>query len=86
MENPLHVIEHESILRDDAWTFLTNNQTNNQSVDALELFGGTCGVTRLAVRRKLITKPILDLVYGCDLSDQKNANDDLLTCEIFNPK
>ena len=39
-----------------------------ESEDTLELFGGKGGVTKIAVRRKLKTGPVVDLVYGYDLS------------------
>ena len=54
IEKPLNVIEHESILSEAAWTALTNHD----SVDTLEVFGGTGGLTRMAICRKLITGPI----------------------------
>ena len=40
----------------------------NDAIDVMEIFGGKGGVTKCAIRRKLKTGIILDLIYGIDLS------------------
>ena len=59
-----HWTEHESIDSEDAFLALTTGD----SIDVMEIFGGAGGTTKVAIRRKLKAGPIVDLVYGMDLS------------------
>ena len=45
--------------------------SSGKSADVLELFGGRGGVTKICVRRKMKAGPIVDLVYGFNLSSKK---------------
>ena len=38
--------------------------------DLLEVFGGEAGVTRIAVRKRLVSGGNFDLVTGCNLLDK----------------
>ncbi len=45
------------------------DENNDGSIHVMEMFGGASGVTKCAIRRKLRTGKVFDVVFGVDLTD-----------------
>ena len=58
---------YHSIMSEDGYAVLSIGA----SVDVMEFFGGQGGTSKAAVRRKLKTGPIVDLVFGFDISKRE---------------
>ena len=59
-----------SIESEDAFASLTTGR----SLDVMEFFAGKAGVTKVCIRRRMRTGPVVDLVYGFDLSSKKERD------------
>ena len=64
---PEPVSVFHSILNEEGYAVLSTGA----SVDIMELFGGQGGTSKVAARIKLRTGPIVDLVFGFDLSKRE---------------
>ena len=64
---PEPVTVFHSIMNEEGYAVLSTGV----SVDIMEFFGGQGGTSKAAVRRKLKTGPIVDLVFGFDLSTRE---------------
>ena len=63
---PEPVTVHHSIMSEEGYTVLSIGAP----VDIMEFFGGQGGTSKVAVRRKLKTGPIVDLVFDLVSGDE----------------
>ena len=66
-------------------SYLTHSALKG-NVDVMEVVGGMGGVSRLAIRRRLVTGKNFDLVTGCDLECDKDFRSVTDYVEKFRPK
>ena len=66
-------------------SYLTHSALKGR-VDIVEIFGGMGGISRIAIRRRLVTGKNFDLVTGCDLESDKDFRTVTDYVEKFRPR